>query len=136
MLCARVRYDKKVSSTAKLIYAEINSLTNKRGFCYASNSYFAKLYNVSKQSINNCLKNLEENGYINRHIYRRPGSKEILHRYITIFGNPLQIDFDRPLQDIFTDNTKPLNKKINNKTNIKASKKINSDNQNPNPRTV
>ncbi|PNW27234.1 helix-turn-helix domain-containing protein [Formosa algae] len=101
ILNSTVRYDKKLSSNAKLLYAEISSLTNELDFCYATNSYFAKRYNVSKQSINNWLKNLEENGYIERHIYRPEGSKEIKNRYITTFEKPLQLNFNRPLQDFF-----------------------------------
>ena len=105
ILIAPVRYDKNLSSSAKLLYAEITSLTNKLGFCYARNSYFEGLFNVSKQSINNWLKNLEDNGYIQRHIHRPKGSKEILNRYITIF--------EKPIQEILNDNTKHLNSKHN-----------------------
>jgi len=113
VLIAPVRYDKRLSPSAKLLYAEITALTNKLGFCYASNSYFEKLYDVSKQSINNWLKNLEECGFIQRHIYRAKGSKEILNRYITIFDKPMQINLNRPIQEILNDNTITLNSKLN-----------------------
>lgn len=128
---ANVRYDSRLCPSAKLLYGEITSLTNHLGFCYANNAYFAGIYNVSKQSINNWLKNLEEFQYIQRHIYRPKGSKEILNRYITIFEKPTKINLDRPIQEILSDNSKPLNNKTNN---ILKEKSSNNLNQNPNPR--
>ena len=48
---ARVRYSNKLKPSAKLLYGEIVALSNKHGFCYATNNYFAKLYGVSKNTI-------------------------------------------------------------------------------------
>jgi len=97
---APVRYDKRLTPNAKLLFGEITSLTNQLGFCYASNKYFERLYKVSKQSINFWLKQLETYGYIKRHIYRDKSSKEILNRYITIFDKPIKENFNRPIQEI------------------------------------
>ena len=38
-----IRYDKTLCPNAKLLYGEITSLCNKKGHCWASNSYFSKL---------------------------------------------------------------------------------------------
>lgn len=119
---APVRYDKRLTPNAKILYAEITSLTNKLGFCYANNRYFENLYQVSKQSINFWLKQLEEYGYIERHVYRDKGSKEILNRYITIFEKPIQVNFNRSIQEILKENNKILNIKSNN---LKKVKKLN-----------
>ena len=121
ILPATVRYDKRLTPNAKILFAEITSLTNQLGFCYATNRYFENLYKVSTQSINFWLKQLEEFGYIERHLYRDKGTKEILKRYITIFDKPIQVNFNRPIQDIFKDNNKLLNNKPNNylKKNVK-----------------
>lgn len=43
---ATVRYDNKLKPAEKLIYGEITSLTNKMGYCFANNKYFANLYTV------------------------------------------------------------------------------------------
>ena len=39
VLPAAVRYDPKIPASAKLLYAEISSLTDGRGFCWASNAF-------------------------------------------------------------------------------------------------
>lgn len=114
ILPAPVRYDKRLTPNAKILYAEITSLTNQLGFCYATNRYFEELYKVSTQSINFWLNQLEKYNYIQRHIYRDKGTKEILNRYITIFEKPIKENFNRPIQEIFKENNKLLNNKSNN----------------------
>ena len=64
ILPAYVRYDKELSSTAKLLYAEITALCNEKGYCWATNQYFSDLYNVSDRQIRNLLKVLVDKNYI------------------------------------------------------------------------
>ena len=54
---ADVRYS-KITPNAKLLFAEITALTNKEGYCWANNNYFAELYDVEKRSVQNWLKEL------------------------------------------------------------------------------
>ena len=108
---ANVRYDKNLTPNAKLLYAEITALCNMNGKCTAPSQYFARLYNVSKTSIQNWLKTLEDNNYINREVTYKLGSKEILCRFITLVKYPTP--------NKLIDNT---NKNINN-TNITYSNK-------------
>lgn len=61
---ASVRYDEELSPSAKLLYAEISSLTGETGYCYASNQYFAVLYHLSERTIIRLLKELRDHGYI------------------------------------------------------------------------
>ena len=61
---ADVRYDKKLCPNAKLLYGEITALTNKEGYCWASNSYFANLYGVHKNTISKWVQSLQVAGYI------------------------------------------------------------------------
>ena len=63
---ADVRYDESIPPNAKLLYGEISALIGKEGFCYASNSYFMKLYNFSYSTISRLLTQLEKAGYIQR----------------------------------------------------------------------
>ena len=127
ILPAPVRYDKRLIPNAKILYAEITSLTNQMGFCYATNRYFEELYQVSTQSINTWLQQLEKYGYIQRVIYRDRGTKEILNRYITIFEKPIQVNLNRPIQEIFKDNNKDINIKSNSFFKEKRVKKINAN---------
>ena len=61
---ANVRYDKTLCPNAKLLYGELTALTNKEGYCWASNSYFASLYGVHKNTISKWVKALQTAGYI------------------------------------------------------------------------
>lgn len=61
---ANVRYDSNLSDKAKLLYAEITSLANKEGYCWASNSYFAELYGVKVLCIKRNIKDLVDRGYL------------------------------------------------------------------------
>ena len=61
---AKVRYDENLKPMEKLIYSEITVLTNFKGYCYATNSYFAKLYGVHKNSICAWISNLVKYGYL------------------------------------------------------------------------
>jgi DnaD/phage-associated family protein len=118
---ANVRYDKELSANAKLLYGEITALCNEKGYCWATNEYFAKLYNVSKQAISTWIRKLKENGYINVEIVYREGTKEILHRYIKIFEHPIKENFNTPIKENFNtpikENFKDNNTYINNTYN-------------------
>lgn len=84
ILTAEVRYDKRLSPNAKLLYAEITALCGKDGKCWAKNSYFAELYEVSKKSISRWVNELVENGYIKSKIIYKKDTKEIENRYLTL----------------------------------------------------
>lgn len=61
---ANVRYDDELTEKAKLLYGEITCLSNKEGYCFALNNYFAKLYKCSTRAIQNSISKLEQKGYI------------------------------------------------------------------------
>lgn len=64
VLPAAVRYDPRIPASAKLLYAEISSLTDGCGFCWASNAYFERLYDLSERTIIRLIRALEAAGYI------------------------------------------------------------------------
>ena len=79
---ASVRYS-NLKPNAKLLYGEITALSNKLGFCYATNNYFANLYNVSKNTISNWLSDLKKLGFITIDLERN-SKKQIVKRCIGI----------------------------------------------------
>ena len=61
---AFVRYNKSLTYLEKILYAEISALSNKMGYCYATNQYFSDNFGNSDMTIQRSLKNLEELGFI------------------------------------------------------------------------
>lgn len=84
---ANVRYDTKLSPNEKLFYGEITALTNKEGYCWANNAYFAKLYDVEKRTIRRWLDKLKKLKYIAVEIEYVPNSRQIDRRKIWIKDN-------------------------------------------------
>lgn len=84
---ATIRYDQNLKASEKLLYGEITSLTNKYGYCYAMNKYFAKLYNVTIHTVSQWISHLEKLGYIQVKLIRNT-RKEIKERRIYIRDSP------------------------------------------------
>ena len=61
---AGVRYNEQIPPNAKLLYAEISSLTQEDGYCWATNEYFQKVFGFSERSVQRLIRALEEAGYI------------------------------------------------------------------------
>lgn len=80
---ATVRYSKELKANEKLLYGEITSLSNKNGYCYAQNRYFANLYNVSIETVSRWLSHLQKLGFIQVAV-KRNENKEVIARYIYI----------------------------------------------------
>lgn len=113
---ATVRYDSNLTPNAKLLYAEITSLCNEYGYCWATNDYFSKLYNVSTTSISKWISSLVQNGYITTEIEYKEGSKQILKRYIRIINDPIEEKLNTSLRKV----KNPIEEKLkeNNKNRI------------------
>lgn len=116
---APVRYCKKLKANEKLMFGELTALTNEKGFCYASNDYFANLYDVSKTSVSKWISNLEKNKFIRLKMIYQKGTKQIKERRIYI--TPLLKKTSIPIEEKL--NT-PIEEKLkvniyNNINNIK-----------------
>lgn len=61
-----ILYDKRLKNGEKILYTFISSLSNKSGYCFASNAYLSEAVGVTKNTIKIYLKKLEELNYINR----------------------------------------------------------------------
>ncbi|EPI38916.1 hypothetical protein D347_01780 [Enterococcus faecalis LA3B-2] len=98
---AIVRYDNHLNGNAKLLYGELTALANEKGYCWATNQYFANLYNVSKRTIISWLKQLEERNYIKIQIFYKPNSKMVDRRHIYILPYPTDTEFYTPSEENF-----------------------------------
>lgn len=67
---ASVRYDSRLRPNAKILYSEITALSNKSGFCTATNEYFSELYSLSKTTVSQLISELAKYGYIRVDIIR------------------------------------------------------------------
>ena len=79
---AKVRYS-SLKPNAKLLYGEITALSNKLGYCFATNNYFAELYRVNKNTVSRWLTDLKKLGFITITI-ERDSNNEITKRIIGI----------------------------------------------------
>ena len=75
---ANVRYDKTLKPNEKLMFGEITSLSNKEGYCWATNEYFASLYGVSKFTVSRWINKLVKRGYVNSELIISKKTKDIL----------------------------------------------------------
>ena len=106
---ANVRYDKSLPANAKLLYGEISALCNDKGYCWATNKYFAGLYGVSQTSVSKWISSLVSKGYIfSRTIYRE-GTKEILSRCLSIVKCSIEEKPNTPGEK----STPPIEEKLN-----------------------
>lgn len=139
---ANVRYDKDLAPNAKLLYGEITALCNEKGYCWASNQYFAELYGVSVLSIKRWVNSLVNKGYVYRTLTYKPNSKEVDKRILSI-DSGIKIDttsvqkcYDPSIKNDTsssikndTDNNTSINNTFNN-TNIYKEKNIKKESVN------
>jgi len=78
---AEVRYS-NLKPNAKLLYGEITALSSKEGYCFATNNYFAKLYNVTKNTISLWVSQLNKAGFISVELIKK--GEQITERRIGI----------------------------------------------------
>lgn len=131
ILPANVRYDKNLKPMEKIMYSELTALSNKNGYCNASNSYFAELYEVHKNTVGLWINHLEKLGYIKSQLIYE--GKEIKER--RIFITPINEKIDTyQLKDLDPINKKidtPINEKIeDNNTSINNTRLIITNNNN------
>jgi hypothetical protein len=59
-------------------------LANEKGYCYASNEYFANLYGCSKNTVSKWISNLSKNKFLRLKMIYEKGTKNIKERRIYI----------------------------------------------------
>lgn len=87
IITADVRYDERLKPNEKLLYSEITALSNKYGYCTATNSYFSKLYRADKSTVSRWVSHLEKCGYVQ--VEQTRNGKRIMQRKIYPVATPL-----------------------------------------------
>ena len=115
---AFVRYDSELTPNAKLLYGEITALCNEKGYCFASNKYFADLYSVKTRSITDWISQLKDKGYIKLKFLYKENSTEVKSReiYITNYREVSQkntppIENNHQVNNIIYNNNNTVNNK-------------------------
>lgn len=77
MLTYDILVDKRLSDFQKLLFTSITGLCKQRGYCWASNAYFQKLFNRSQTQVSEGISKLVEYGYLKREIvYKKKEDKD------------------------------------------------------------
>lgn len=115
IITANVRYDNRLTDSEKLLFAEITSLSNKYGYCTASNNYFAKLYQVVKETISRRISKLQSLGYLKVELVKQ--GNEVKQRKIypmTQSSIPIDAEINTPIDaKVKENNTRFNNTRIN-----------------------
>lgn len=100
IITANVRYDNRLTDSEKLLFAEITSLSNKYGYCTASNGYFATLYNVVKETISRRISNLTKFGYLKIEIIKEGNEVKQRKMYpLTQSSIPIDAKINTPIDN-------------------------------------
>ena len=136
ILPADIRLDKRLLPYERLIFSDILALSNTKGYCYATNRYFAKIYSVSVVSVSTWISNLIKYGYISRIYDYKANTKMIERRRLYIkedfitykrkLKDPLKADFKQGIKGDFKDNNINMN---NINKNNRQTTKVKKDKQ-------
>ena len=80
LLPAAVRYDSRLKGDTKVLYSEILLLSNKAGYCYATDQHLAALFDAGQRTAARHIAELKKYGYIKIETKRQ--GKRITERHI------------------------------------------------------
>ena len=109
--------DKEIKDELGLLLI-ISSLCAENGYCYASNKYFADLFNIAEETISRKIKKLERKEYITIE-YEKKGC-EIVNRFIRL--TKMSIHDCQICQSTIDENVKENNIRLNNNKEIDNNK--------------
>ena len=127
ILSADVRYCKAITNGAKLLYAEITALCNSEGYCWATNRYFANLYEINVATVSVWISSLEKEGFIRIDSGHAEGNRRKI--YLNFKKNQPEL-FEEVIEEV-VETTPSLEKskegiEKNLKTSLEKSKDINN----------
>lgn len=126
--------DKEIKNELNILVI-ISSLTAKKGYCYASNKWFAELFGIDEVSVSRKIKKLEQAGYITID-YKKRGF-EVTNREIrlTRMLSTINENVNRPLTEMLSDDSQDCYPTINKNVNYNNTIINNTNNNITNPNT-
>lgn len=82
-----VLVDPELSDVDRIVYGEISALTNKEGYCFASNKYIAEVLNKTVSTTRRSIYKLTERGYISVDISKEDGNTRKIYLHISVGNN-------------------------------------------------
>ncbi len=132
-----VMFDKELLDIPKsiLLYGEISALCNNKGYCWASNAYFAEKLKTTERTIIRYINKLVDKKYLAKKVIYKDGSKEVEKRILSIDFRPSDIDDTTggdtgvmtPSDTHVMDNNININNINNNSDDVKKNNKYNFD---------
>lgn len=114
---ANVRYDNDLNANSKLLYGEISALSNKYGYCVATNEYFSNLYSVSTRTITDWIKQLEVKHYVRTEIETKRYEDGTIKKVRKTYINHIEKEQQDHIEDLPQDHIEK-NFSYNNTSNI------------------
>ena len=84
MVPVKVLKNKNLDSADKLLYGIILSYSQKAGYCYASNAHLSEMINCTPRTLQRYIRNLINNGLIDRKVIYKRNSYEVESRELYI----------------------------------------------------
>lgn len=127
---AVVRYDKDLKPSEKLLFGEISALMDAKGFCWASNKYFAELYDVAIETVSRWIAHLVKKGYVKSKIVYAEDGKTVIQRKLWAILPVLDEDegpIDEKIKGIDEKIKTPLDEKIKTPIDEKVKENVTSN---------
>ena len=127
---AVVRYDKDLKPSEKLLFGEISALMDAKGFCWASNKYFAELYDVAIETVSRWITHLVKKGYVKSKIVYAEDGKTVLQRKLWAMLPVLDEDedpIDEKIKGIDEKIKTPIDEKIKTPIDEKVKENVTSN---------
>jgi len=64
IITAPIRYSKTLTDFQKILYSDIVALSNRYGYCTASNDYFGNLFDKAPETISRSISALQKEGHL------------------------------------------------------------------------
>tara|TARA_R110000823_G_scaffold78032_1_gene178001 strand:+ start:301 stop:1038 length:738 start_codon:yes stop_codon:yes gene_type:complete len=92
VIYADVLFNNDLSDAEKILCAHISTLQKKYGYCYASNTYFAKATGVHKNTVSKRINRIKSLGLLDVVLIYKPNSKDLDKRIMKLITLPINKD--------------------------------------------